>query len=197
MTDPPLWDGKKVCVMDTDHLWGHGGTAPWAWKSFLRGYHTLLMDVWEPIPGSPCPDVNWGPRPGYPRRNLNRRDDPTWEPVRRALGSTRSYALRMDLAAMVPSDTIASSGYCLENPQREYLIYLPDGDLVTVDLQPNIGPLVVEWMDPVEGTIIPGGTVDAGVKRTFAVPFVGPAVLYLRNQLPRWMWKFTNRSISQ
>ena len=96
---------------------------------------------------------------------------------------------------MVPSDTIASSGYCLANPRREYLVYLPEGDAVTVDLLPNIGPLVVEWMDPVEGAVTPGGTVDAGVKRTFTVLFGGPAVLYLRNQLPRWMWRFTDRPI--
>ena len=73
--DPPSWDGKKVSVNDTDHLWGHGGTVTWAWKSFARGHNTLLMDAWDPIAGAPCPEVNWGPRPGYPLRDLNRRDD--------------------------------------------------------------------------------------------------------------------------
>jgi hypothetical protein len=74
-SDPPAWDGRKVSVLDTDHLWGHGGTAPWVWKSFLRGYNTLLMDSWEPIAGRACPEVNWGPRPGYPGRDLNRGDN--------------------------------------------------------------------------------------------------------------------------
>ena len=46
---------------------------------------------------APCPEVNWEPRAGYPLRNLNRSDDPTWDPVRRALGHIRYYANRMDL----------------------------------------------------------------------------------------------------
>ena len=180
LTDPPAWDGKKVCVTDTDHLWGHGGTASWAWKSFVRGYNTLLMDSWEPIAGKACPEVNWGPRPGYPRRDLNRRDDPTWEPVRRAMGYTRHYADRVDLASMVPSSDLASTAYCLANPEKEFVVYLPEGDQVTLDLSRAKGTLTAEWMHPTEGTITPGGDVQGGAKRDFAVPFVGPAVLYVR-----------------
>ncbi|PYT32812.1 MAG: hypothetical protein DMG57_00590 [Acidobacteria bacterium] len=180
--DPPAWDGSKVSVNDTDHLWGHGGTAAWAWKSFTRGHNTLLMDAWDPIAGSPCPEVNWGPRPGNPLRDLNRRDDPTWEPVRRALGFTRQYANRMDLASMAPHDDLASTSYCLANPEREFLVYLPEGDGVTVDLSRASGVLVSEWMHPTEGTITFGGTVVGGKKQSFAVPFVGPAVLYIRKE---------------
>jgi hypothetical protein len=180
--DPPSWDGKKVSVSDTDHLWGHGGTVAWAWKSFTRGHNTLLMDAWDPIAGSPCPEVNWGPRPGNPLRDLNRRDDFTWEPVRRALGFTRQYANRMDLASMAPNDDLATTGYCLANPEREFLVYLPEGDGVTVDLSRATGTLTSEWMDPVEGTITFGGTLGGGKKLGFAVPFAGPAVLYVKKE---------------
>lgn len=180
LSDPPVWSGKKVSVNDTDHLWGHGGTAPWAWKSFVRGHNTLLMDAWEPIAGRACPTANWGPRPGYPRRDLNRRDDPTWEPVRRAMGYTKRYADRMDLASAVPSDELASTGYCLANPEKEYLVYLPEGDEAEVDLTRASGSLTSEWMHPTAGTITPGGAVQGGKKQSFAVPFVGPAVLYIR-----------------
>jgi hypothetical protein len=179
LSDPPAWVHDKVAVNDTDHLWGHGGTAPWAWKSFARGYNTLLMDAWDPIAGSACPEVNWGPRPGYPNRDLNRRDDPTWEPVRRALGYTKQYADRMDLASMKPQDELASSTYCLANPEREFLVYLPEGDQVILDLSRAPGTLNVEWMHPTEGTIASGGTVPGGAKKSFAVPFPGPAVLYV------------------
>ena len=177
--EPPVWDGKKVSVNDTDHLWGHGGTVAWAWKSFTRGHNTLLMDAWDAIAGAPCPEVNWGPRAGYPLRNLNRRDDPTWEPVRKALGHTRSYADRMDLTAAMPSAEIATTGYCLANPEREFLVYLPEGDFVTVDLSRVKGRLRAEWMHPVEGTIVAGGMVTGGKSEHFDVPFDGPAVLYL------------------
>ena len=180
MFDPPAWAGKKVSVNDTDHLWGHGGTVAWAWKSFVRGHNTLLMDTWEPIAGSPCPEVNWGPRPGYPLRDLNRRDDWTWEPVRKAIGLTRSYALRMDLASMTPQDALSSTGYCLANPEREFLVYLPEGDQVDLDMRRAGGDFTVEWMQPVEGTVTPGGNVTGGKKDTFSAPFIGPAVLYIK-----------------
>lgn len=179
-TDPPAWDGKKVSVCDTDHLWGHGGTPSWAWKCFVRGHNTLLMDSWAPIPGRPCGQVNWATRPGYPTRDLNRRDDWTWEPVRKAIGNTRTLAKRVNLVAMVPHDELASTKYCLANPGLEYIVYLPEGDEATVDLTGAPGALVVEWIHPVEGTITPGSTVTGGGKPNFAVPFPGAAVLYLR-----------------
>jgi len=180
--DPPAWEGKKVSVNDTDHLWGHGGTVSWAWKCLVRGHNTLLMDSWDPIAGSPCPEVNWGPRPGYPLRDLNRRDDWTWEPVRKAIGYTRSYALRMDLASMTPHDELASTSYCLANPEREFLVYLPEGDQASVDLTRASGRCSVEWMHPAEGTVTLGGDVTGGKKQSFAVPFIGPAVLYIKKE---------------
>ncbi len=77
-SDPPAADGRKVIVSDTDHLWGHGGEAAWVWKSFCRGLNVLLMDPWEPLAGS---DLHTN----------NRRDHPTWEPVRRAMGHARCW----------------------------------------------------------------------------------------------------------
>ena len=42
--DPPIADGGKVIIADTDHFAPGGGDALWAWKSFLRGHHPILMD---------------------------------------------------------------------------------------------------------------------------------------------------------
>ena len=179
-TDPPAWDGKRVSVCDTDHLWGHGGTPSWAWKCFVRGHNTLLMDSWDPIPGRACGQVNWATRPGYPTRDLNRRDDWTWEPVRKAIGNTRTLAKRINLATMVPHNELATTKYCLANPGAEYVMYVPEGDEVTVDLSSAPGTFAVEWMKPVEGTVTSGGTVKGGGKPDFAVPFPGAAALYLR-----------------
>lgn len=178
-TDPPAWDGKKVSVADTDHLWGHGGTPSWAWKCFVRGHNTLLMDAWDPSPGRACGHANWLARPGYPTRNLNRRDHWTWEPVRKAIGNTRTLAKRMNLAVMVPHDDLASTRFCLASPGKEYVVYLPEGDEVVVDLSSAPGVFVAEWMHPIEGNITPGGTVKGGGKPRFAVPFPGPASLFL------------------
>src|SRR6266542_487889 len=82
-SDPPGADGKKVILLDTDHIYGVGGGRQWVWKSFLRGHNPIWMDpyempsVWEPVPGNA-------------------------EDVRRNLGATRRYAEKMDLAAMTP-----------------------------------------------------------------------------------------------
>ena len=29
--EPPAWDGRKVGLLDTDHIWGVGGDAGWVW----------------------------------------------------------------------------------------------------------------------------------------------------------------------
>ena len=42
--------GKKVTILDTDHLWGCGGNYQWVWKSFLQGYNTIFMDPWQSFP---------------------------------------------------------------------------------------------------------------------------------------------------
>jgi len=178
-SNPPAWNEKKVSLLDTDHLWGHGGTPWWVWKSICRGHNPVLMDSWEPIPGRPCGNPNWLSRPGYPDRNLNRYDDWTWEPVRLALRNTQVYARRMDLASSIPSDDLASTRYCLANPGKEYLVYLPEGDEVSLDLSAATGRLAAEWMRPIEGSIVSGGTVQGGGKLDFAVPFPGPAVLFV------------------
>ena len=180
LNDPPAWDGKKVGVLDTDHLWGHGGTPSWAWKSFCRGYNTLLMDSWVPIPGHPCGEVNWASRPGYPTRDLNRADAWVWEPVRKAIGNTRYYANKMNLVEMTPHDELSETRYCLANPGHEYLTYLPEGYQVTMDLTAAGRTYEVEWMQPIEGSVTAGGTAKGGGKVEFMVPFPGPAVLYLR-----------------
>jgi hypothetical protein len=113
--DPPAADGKKVILLDTDHIWGVGGSSNWAWKSFLRGYNPIWMDpydkhsVWEPLPANA-------------------------EDVRRSLGDVHRWAERVNLAEMTPHNDLASTKFCLGHPGFEYLVYLPKGGTVTVDL---------------------------------------------------------------
>jgi hypothetical protein len=44
LDNPPVADGRKVVISDTDHYAPGRGDALWAWKSFLRGHHPILMD---------------------------------------------------------------------------------------------------------------------------------------------------------
>jgi hypothetical protein len=169
--DPPPADGRKVVVSDTDHLWGHGGTQAWVWKSFTRGLNTLLMDPWEPLKGSDLHDNNY-------------RDHPTWEPIRRSIGYARAYADRMDLLPMVPRGDLSSTRYCLANPGREYLVYQPDAGPFRVDLTDAPGAFSVEWFDPTAGSASAGTPVNGGAVIAFSAPFQGDAVLYLKAGTP-------------
>ena len=165
--DPRAVDGKKVSLLDTDHVFGVGGDQKWVWKAFLRGHNVLFMDPYD--------DPAWAPI--LAGQGVGVRDA---EAPRRAMGHARRYAERIDLAASRPAGELASTRYCLAVPGREYLVYLPDGGAVTVDLSAAKGKLSVEWMHPITGKITPGEAVEGGGKRTLKAPFAGDAVLFVR-----------------
>ncbi len=168
-TDPPAADGRKVIISDTDH---HGAKPylerrTWVWKSFLRGHNPIFLDM-------------------YPDQETRQLDaiaddqlDPKWLPIRRAMGNARKLANRINLVAMVPKNDFASSEYCLTDPGREYLVYLPDGGSVSVDLSAVTGQLSVTWVNPSTGRAIRAGTAKREARRTFTSPFRGDALLYV------------------
>jgi len=110
---------------------------------------------------------------------LGTRFERKWDPIRRALGYTRRYANRVNLAAMVPHNDLASTRYCLADPGAGYLVYLPSGGEVSVDLSAARGRLAVEWFDPTAGRASAADGVQGGVRRKFTAPFSGDAVLCL------------------
>jgi hypothetical protein len=174
--NPPAADGSKVILTDTDHLWGHGGNYPWAWKSFLRGLNPLFMDPWGPVPGNT--------RPGYPSNELNSRHYPDWALLRANLGHTRRYAERLDLNRTLPHNELASSHYCLADPGTAYLIYVPDDAQVVVDFS-NVqgsdaqGALAVEWFNPRSGECVQDKAIMGGRRHNFVSPFGMDVVLFL------------------
>jgi hypothetical protein len=173
--DPPAADGSKVILSDTDHLWGIGGNQVWVWKSFCRGMNPLFMDPYRrKIDSEEDKTTTW-------TDHLSDKPvlEPQWDPIRRNLGYTFSYANRMDLASAVPHNDLASTQYCLANPGKEYLIYLPDGGKVTVDLSAAAGALAVEWFNPSTGKAISAGTTAGGGSQEFKASFDGDAVLYI------------------
>jgi hypothetical protein len=173
-----LWtaDGRKVVVNDTDHsyFWiglrqdGVAAQRAWVWENFTRGNQCLFMDPY--LDPSHDPGRN-DPAGGKP--------DPYWDPLRDALGRTRACAERMNLAAAVPHGELASTGFCLADPGREYLVYLPQGGEVTVDLSAASGSLRTEWLHPVAGTTVRAEPTAGGGRRTLRSPMPDDVVLYL------------------
>ena len=105
--------------------------------------------------------------------------DLQWEPIRLNLGYTRRYAERMDLSRTVPRADLASTQYCLAQAGVDYLVYLPDGGKVEVDLSDASGNFAVEWLNPETGEAMAGETVSGGQRREFSTPFAGDAVLFI------------------
>ena len=166
---PPAATGNKVILADTDHLCGICGNRQWVWKSFTRGENPLFMDVYDPATTS---------RGAFLPPTGNEVD------IRNNLGYTRSYALRMNLAAMTPQPNLCSTGFCLANASAatpEYLAYLPSGGSININLNATSKTLNVEWFRPSTGATVSGGTVNGGATRTLNAPFSGDAVLYLKS----------------
>ena len=86
---------------------------------------------------------------------------------------------------MRPNDGIVKSGtgYVLANLGQEYVVYLPNGGSVDVDLSDASGTLNMEWFNPREGTYAGQTTVVGGASRTFTPPFSGDVVLHLRGNI--------------
>jgi hypothetical protein len=85
----------------------------------------------------------------------------------------------MNLAAAVPRGDLASSGYCLAVVGSEYLVFLPSGGNVRVNLAGVSGARTVEWFNPANGQTFIRGTVNGGSSVTINAPFSGAAVAYI------------------
>lgn len=149
---PPASLGKKVVLLDTDHLWGMGGDAGWVWRAFLRGYHPVYMDALD----------------AHPER----------EGARRAMGQALALAERFDLAPLGSDRAVASSGYALAGRagrRRTVLAYFPKGR-GTLDLTDDPGAFRLEWLEPRSGE---GAAAEAegGRKLRVASPWERDAVL--------------------
>ncbi|CAM3794983.1 hypothetical protein KIPE111705_25320 [Kibdelosporangium persicum] len=161
VNNPPVADGGKVILSDTDHLCGLCGNSSWPWKSFTRGENPIYMDPYDGaygIGGS--------------------MDDNTQVAIRTNLGHVRAYASRMDLSTATPRGDLSSTGYCLANSQ-EYLVFSPGGRF-TVSIV--AGQYEGQWFDPQTSRTTAVSEAGGGQATEFAAPFTGAAVLYLKRK---------------
>lgn len=168
--DPPPGTGDQVIISDTDHLWGLGCKPGWVWKTFTRGLNPILMDPVKPFPAIDTIRA-WAA--------INDPDNPLWEPIRQQMGRTLTLSKRIDLTRMVPRGDLASSTFCLANPGAEYVVHIPEGGPVTVDLSDARGTLNVEWFGVLDGKVVETGQVAGGGKQELSNPVDGETVVYI------------------
>jgi hypothetical protein len=174
LDNPPPNDGKKVVITDTDH-YSNTADALWAWKSFLRGHHPILMD-YGIIAGVNPPDPSTG-SPGVPPYAA-------FEAARYAMGDTLRYAQRMHLIEMEPRGDLTSTGFALANPGEEYIVLQALDSAVSFTVHLEAGTYFVEWLNVNDRQTKGADNVAVESKEhvSFTAPFakVGPAVLYLK-----------------
>ena len=161
LTNPPVANPAKPVLWDNDHGMARLDPCPHSmpWQAFTRGYHFVLYDKPFKAPA---------------------KENAEWDRTRFNIGATVAYAKRFrDLSRMNPHGELSSTRYCLANPGSEYLVYLPTGGKVTVDLSVVQGMVVVEWFNPTAGKPIRAETIRGGGRQDFIPPFPGDAVLYL------------------
>ncbi len=178
----PLSNGTKVIINDTDHSYGweslrhNGKTAQrvWVWQNFTLGNNVIFMDPYLVVwPGRNSPEG------ATSDPYIGAKPDEYWEVIRDAMGSTLTYANRMNLVAMTPQPSLSTTQYCLANPGSEYLVYQPSRGAFTLQL-PD-GTYQYEWMNPSTNKVWPSGVLSVtGGSYRFRPPFPGDAVLYLR-----------------
>jgi hypothetical protein len=123
-----------------------------------------------------------------------------WDGIREAMGYARAVAERVELGALRPMDELASTGYCLAAPGKEYRIYLPagggwlgriagrvlgssSGERIEIDLSAAPGPLEAEWIDVARGVVVASAPVAGGRRLALRAPFAGDALLHLRESI--------------
>lgn len=170
-TDPPASEGLKVVIADSDHLEGVLGAREagtyrrWIWKSLLRGSQPILMD---PVQNG---------IPGWEKESWNQPANPALPAGREAMGRARAYAAKLNLTNLAPHSDLASSRYCLANPGKEYVVFLPDGVKATMDLSAASGKFAVEWYRVEDGKSQEDDDLVGGKEIELASPWSGHDVV--------------------
>jgi hypothetical protein len=151
---PAVADGRKVSLLDTDHVCQVCGSSQVVWKNFTRGHNVLLMDPLDADPGRVA--------------------------AREAMALTLRLSRRINLARMRPSTTVCSTGFCLADPGREYLVYQPAGGPFRLYVGERTRTFALEWHDARGTRVVRAGRVRASRGVDLSPPFGGEVVAYLR-----------------
>jgi len=152
---PPLATGGKVLFLEmSPTLLSRSSSTQGIWTAFTRGFNLI-------------------------EKEFDSVDPSLSESLHTAITQSLAYSEILNLSAMTPSEVACSSHYCLVNPGSEYLIYLPSGNQLSVDLSASQKDFLVTWFEPKGGQTIDGRTVRGGAQITVESPFAGPVLLHM------------------
>jgi hypothetical protein len=80
-----------------------------------------------------------------------------------------------------PFDEIKGDAVALAEPGRQYVVYLPQGGKVSIDLRALKGPLNARWLNPRTGETQGAEVLGGDATTTFTPPFEGDAVLHVQS----------------
>ena len=76
-------------------------------------------------------------------------------------------------------ELINTPNLCLADPGQEYVVYMPDGGMLYIDLSDCSRTLQANWLNPISGRYTSGVSVGGRQKASLIPPFDGEAVLHL------------------
>jgi len=106
------------------------------------------------------------------------------ESIRATLRYLAEFVSRVGLEQLQEASSLAGAGWCAADAGEEYVVFLPGGGSVNVDLSDAVGTLPVEWYDPATGAIQPDASVVGGAVRSFTSPLSGDSVLHIGQSAP-------------
>jgi len=80
-----------------------------------------------------------------------------------------------DFNALVPDNELVDRGFCLADPGREYLVFLPEGGEARIDLTALRGGVACDWMDICTGERAASATEEHGRAVPLSNPLSDPA----------------------
>lgn len=182
--DPLTAYGEKVWIADTDHVFPNMGvTMDFAWKAFLRGANIISMDnkktgeAWSYFRKKAAGNVE-----KFETERLESISQGSFEATLGDLSQKyiKSYADRMKLDKVNVCSNLSSTGYCLADAGREYLVFQPVSGEFTMDLSGAEVELSIEWFNPVTGETFKNCAIKGGnINQHFTAEFA-PVVLYLK-----------------
>ena len=180
-TRPFVSTGDKIIIADSDHVFPNVGiTMDFTWKAFLTGVNPISMDhrkqgeAWTYFLGKACSAV----------REFEREEPGSLQagsfmsaPGDLAQRAVRQVSRRIRLEGAEVRSALSSTGYCLAEPGRWYVVYQPEAGDFTVDLRG--GAFALSWIDPMTGRLSHASDAKGGTAPQGFTPPRTPVVLLL------------------